>query len=324
MAYLDQLKQETEKLKTQEQAQQRLRAQQEQCFLTEVKPALERLRGYLQELCIHLNYVKPSIFVDFDLQGYGKLERWQQQEYRIVTPEQVKAEYQSYDRTKRAQREFSETNYNFSLRCQCLGRYKIRLEKHKVREMKWQREYFLKHRLPVSYQEEKDDKYNVISTVFVMEPLIPIEFEFKGKLATSNVELTVSNFPSISEKVYILSPAEITEKWLDELAKYLTRQPNQLELREPELFKKRALPPPTRDFLQFEVWLQQAQRELAEPLEMEPTKGSHQTEEIEQFDEWLQQQEAHLAKAAQTQVTTVDFKSSWSGLWKKISQFKRV
>ncbi|OQW91676.1 MAG: hypothetical protein BWK78_03915 [Thiotrichaceae bacterium IS1] len=67
MAYLDQLKQETEKLKAQEQAQQLLRTQQEQCFLTEVKPALERLRGYLQELCIHLNYVKPSIFVDFDL-----------------------------------------------------------------------------------------------------------------------------------------------------------------------------------------------------------------------------------------------------------------
>lgn len=300
MNYLDQLKQEAEQRKAQEQADQQLRKQQEERFSAEVKPALECLRSYLHELTQQLNYLKPDAPVVYEIQDYGKLELLQQQDYRVLTHEQNDAQYKSYDNPSRNRKEFSADRYNFFWRCQCVGRYKIRIEKRKVREMNLQKEYLLKYRFKYTCTEETNQHHQFIKAIFIVEPLIPVEFNFTGDLVTCAIDLTVNNFPELGEKVYTLSPPEVNDAFLDNLAKYLTRQPNSLSLREKERWKRYPLSPKEKDLLQFELWLHHTQRELGEPqpLSLESPK-LNDSKDFEQFEEWLRHQETQLAQVPQ-------------------------
>lgn len=299
MNYLDQLKQAAEQRKTQEQADLQLRRQQEERFQAEVKPALERLHNYLHDLTQQLNYLKPNTPVAYEIKDYGKLELLQQQDYRVLTHEQNEAQYKSYDNPARSRKEFSADRYNFFLRCHCVGPYKIRLERRKPREVVGQKEYLLKHSLKFTCTEETDARHRLIKAIFIVEPLIPVEFKFTGNLATCSIDLTVTNFLELGEKVYVLSPPAVNDAFLDELAKYITRQPNTLSLPEKERWKKNPLSSTKKDLLQFEVWLQNTKRELGDLPGSESTMANH-TSDHDEFEEWLRHQEAQLANARES------------------------
>ena len=68
--------------------------------------------------------------------------------------------------------------------------------------------------------------------IFLLEPIIHIEFEFVGNFETGVIDLTVTNFTELGKKFYTLQPEEIDEVFFEEFMRYLTRQPNHLVLRE--------------------------------------------------------------------------------------------
>ncbi len=297
MNYLERLKQEAKTRQEQEIKIQQQLEQQRQRFQIEVKPSLEQLQTYLQELSQQLNYLKPNNLVNYKVQGVGNLQNLQQQNYRIATYKELQAlkerSYSIYSQ------DLPEIASNFCLRCECVGQYKIRIEKKKELEINLQKEYLLQHGIRFTCDEYKDDKYNVVKVRFLIEPIISIEFEFVGDLETNAIDLKITNFNELGEKVYSLSPQEVNHSFLDELAKYITRQPNHLVLQDKQRQKITPLSAQQKDSLEFEVWLQKMQRKYGESISTAATKsGQDKLEDFEEFNEWLRLQDAQLHNIA--------------------------
>jgi len=89
----------------------------------------------------------------------------------------------------------------------------------------------------------KFNNSEAIKTIFLFEPKIIVEFQFTGQFKSSTINLIVTNFAELGKKVvYSLQPKEINETFLDELAKYITRQPHHLNLRQKNPSPKRSAP----------------------------------------------------------------------------------
>jgi hypothetical protein len=71
----------------------------------------------------------------------------------------------------------------------------------------------------------------VLKTLFLVEPVIPMEFRFTNDLENSVIDLSITNFTELGQKVYLIKPEEVTSAFVDELAKYLNRQPSKLALK---------------------------------------------------------------------------------------------
>jgi len=134
-------------------------------------------------------------------------------------------------------------------------------------------------------------------------PVIYVSLEFVADFETSTIDLTVRNFTDFEEKTYTLVPDEINDCFLDELAKYITRQPNLMVLREKNpLAHRRSKTLRTKASSKSLV-----------------TKTDSTTEDCNEFEQWLRTQEQHLATAKKPPTT----KSKSKGLFqliKKIGQ----
>ena len=307
MSFLEQLKNEAQARQAQERdaqlEQQQQQAQRQELFLTQVKPSLERLRHYLRELVEQLNYLKPETRVCYQIKGYGEVGDFQQQDYRIIRLDELKAINGQFPRRWEQKSDLTHTDSDFVLRFRSQTPYKIRFRKRKQREMVLQKNYLIKHKIPFSCEEETDADFKFESALFVIEPVIYVFMEFVGDFETSTIDLTVRNFTDFEEKTYTLVPDEINDCLLDELAKYITRQPNLMVLRE-----KNPLAHQRRKTLRTKA----SSKSLV-------TKTDSTTEDCNEFEQWLRTQEQHLAAAKKPPTT----KSKSKGLFqliKKIGQ----
>lgn len=321
MSYLDQLRQESARRKAQEQEALQKREYQKQRLKTEVKPALEKLHLYLRELVQHLNYVKPTINMSYEIKGYGKLEG-KQQDYVVLTYEERQARFKNYSRTEEEQERAFLVSHNFFLNCKVVFPHKIRIEKRHPVEMEKQQAFFVSHHLQFDCTEENDRYGHFIRAIFIMEAMIPISFEFIGNLETGLIDLNVTNFLGTERKTYTLRPQEITHQFLDEFSKYLTRQPHQLMLGERQRRNKTyTLSPQQRDQLEFEVWLQKTQRELGEVILEESPRQETSLKHLEEFDEWLRRQETEMVTPiAPPQNSKLDVLRFFKGMGKKLKK----
>ena len=233
MSYLEQLKKESQERHKQELAKKRQaqnqKIQRTKAFQTKVKPALEQLHRALRELSEHVNYLKPDTKATYEIQGYGEIGDFQQQDYRVALLDNISGT--SISKTNSG--EFNDTRSNFILRFFCETEYKYRLIKNTVSAANLQRKFFTQNQIVFDYKEEGDEELGFKRAIFLFKPKIQVVFEFRGNFETSSIDLTVANFEELGKKkVYTLQPDEINQSFLDELAKYILREPNQLVLRE--------------------------------------------------------------------------------------------
>ncbi len=245
MSYLEQLKKASEERQEQDKANelqaQQLRGQRKKIFRTQIKPTLERMREFLRELTDQLNYLKPDTQVSYEIKGYGEIADFQQQNYRVALFDNVYAK-KSHHSLKNS--DFIDTSSDFLLRCICQTPYKYRLKIHNLSDANSQRKYFAKHHISFIDTEESDPDSEAIKTIFLFEPSIIVEFQFTGQFKSSTIDLMVTNFAELGKKVvYSLQPKEINETFLDELAKYITRLPHHLNLRQKNPSQKRSASP---------------------------------------------------------------------------------
>jgi len=232
MSYLEQLKKESqerhkqETLKTQKAQNQKI--QRTKSFQTKVKPALEQLQRALRELTEHVNYLKPDTKATYEIKGYGEIDDFQQQDYRVALLDNI-----SGTSISKANTDDNDTCSNFILRCFCETEYKYRLIKDTIAAANLQRKFFTHNQIAFDYKEEADEQQRFTRAVFLFKPKIQVLFEFVGNFETSSIDLTVTNFEELgNKKVYTLQPDEINKSFLDNLATYILREAHQLVLRE--------------------------------------------------------------------------------------------
>jgi len=262
MSYLAQLKKVSEERQEQDKANQlqaqQQREQRKKLFRTQVKPTLERMREFLRELTDQLNYLKPDTPVSYDIKAYGEITDFKQQNYRVALFDNI------YGSTKKSHHslknsDFIDTSSDFLLRCICETPYKYRLKKHNLSDANLQRKYFAKYHISFIDTEESDPNSEAIKTIFLFEPKIIVEFKLTGQFKSSTIDLIVTNFAELGKKVvYSLQPKEINETFLDELAKYITRQPHHLNLRQKNPSPNRNASPPQKEDVQSGVRTQKA------------------------------------------------------------------
>jgi hypothetical protein len=96
-----------------------------------------------------------------------------------------------------------------------------------------QTKFFTQNGIVFDYKEEADEEQSFKRAIFLFKPKIQVLFEFIGNFEASNIALTVTNFKELGSKnVYTLQPDEVDQVFLDELAKYILREPNKLVLHE--------------------------------------------------------------------------------------------
>ncbi len=314
MSYLEQLKKEAQARQKQEHAEalenKQQQAQREQRFRRQVKPALERLRSYLCEMIEQLNYLKPNTKASYQLTGYDKwIEDFKQQKYRVILLDELEAIKNTFNIYPHmtAKRNDIDTRSNFVLRCQCQAPYKLRLKMYKKREAALQQAYFLKHNIRFTYEEEMDANIHFAAALFIVELVIFVEFEFVGCFETSTIDLTVTNFNELGKRFYTLQPKEINHQWLDELAKYILREPNHLQLRE-----KTSGMTPTKHRPKSSA--QEASKAPRQKRVVAAQQSSSITADVDEFDEWIRSQEQQLA--ATTEKAT-EKKKGFLGIFKK-------
>jgi hypothetical protein len=259
MNYLEKLKKEAEEKQREEQITSQREAQQERIFHAHVKPSLQRLHRYLYDLIQHLKYLKPNILVSYTISGYGEVDNFRQTDYRI--------HYLG-----------KEEQGDFVVRCTYTGPFKLRFEKRREQEAKEQKKYLKKQGLKFHYTEIPDSRYRFAKALFEIEPVIHADFLFEGDIKTNCINLTVKNFNALEQSHYIIKPEEVNESLLDNLAKYLVREPNNLVLQEryylpTEYRKKLEQVKKEKDQVEFEEWLDIMNESLEEELRNKKKKG---------------------------------------------------
>lgn len=295
MSYLDQLRQTVEQHKREEIQKQQQLEQQRQKFYTEVTPVLNQIHDYFAEIIQYLNYIDPDNVINYPLKGYGSLEDLSQKNYRLVTYRDIKAlKQKNYASQVDAEDEFLTQSGGFFLRCECVGRHKIHLEKRKHLEMNLQREYFFKHNIEFNCEEQTDSRHKFLRAVFTVKPIIRVEFAFLSNLDDCSIDLVVTNFKQLGEQVYTLTPQAVDTAFLDQLAQYITHQPTDLVLAQKNQRKKTPLSAKQKDTLEFDLWLQQQRREQGSDIPAVTPKTPVNEKDFDEFNHWLQHQESQL------------------------------
>ena len=233
MSYLEQLKKESQERHKQEKAKlqqaQSQKIQRKKYFETKVKPGLKELQRALRELTEHLNYLKPDTRATYQIEGYGEIDDFKQQDYRVAVLDDISGTSTS----KAKSGDLNDTRGNFILRCFCETEYKYRLIKDTQAAANLQRKFFTHNDIVFDYNEEGDEEQGFKRAIFLFQPKIHVLLQFVGNFETSSIDLTTTNFDELgSQRVYTIQPDEINQSFLDELAKYILREPNKLVLRE--------------------------------------------------------------------------------------------
>jgi len=228
MSYLDALRQASEQQKAAEIEESARLEKLQARFQQEVKPALEKLYAGLNELVQHLNYLKTTTPVEYRIKGCSHVVELAQQNYILTVFRDLQLLNQRNYKNKPAE---LTKDADFSLCFKAIGQKSIRFEKVQALETQLQRDYLEEFNLEFKLKETLDQQGNVLKTLFLVEPVIPMEFRFTNDLENSVIDLSITNFTELGQKVYLIKPEEVTSAFVDELAKYLNRQPSKLALK---------------------------------------------------------------------------------------------
>lgn len=295
MSYLDALRQASEQQKAAEIAESTRLKQLHARFQQEVKPALEKLYSSIKELVQHLNYLKTTTLVEYRILGCEQAVELLQQEYVLTIFRDLQLLTQRNYKNKPS--DVTQDN-DFSLCFKAIGHKAIRIEKTQALETKLQRDYLEESNFDFRVRESLDPLGNVIKTLFLIEPMIPMEFRFTNDLENSVIDLTVTNFNELGQKVYVIKPEEVTSAFVDELAKYLSRQPNKLALKlKPISYGK--LPPRVKKTAPANTSATVKTAAVAAPKSAKKPE-----QDLEEFQQWLSTQTQKIASEQETKSTT--------------------
>ena len=205
MGVLDDLRKQSAKQRESEDANRQREQEREEFYVQEIRPRLEQVYTYLNELAEQLNYVKPDLKFTYTLPGGVKLESLKQDEYGI--------EADSRDNMKKI---------TFKCYCHTDGEVIFRVEGKKT--MDKLNEFMHQCRLRYKTSQIKDEKQNVIEAEITIENVVPIIFQFVADIENGNIILWIRNFEKLGIRKIMLLPRQANEGMLDDLGKYIVRE----------------------------------------------------------------------------------------------------
>jgi hypothetical protein len=210
MGVLDELKRQAESQKQQHQAQEQDEAQK----LEAMHGALSAASRYFNELAASLNVIKPEVARNFVIHGNACLQRLMQGDY-FVRERKKTIDSKDY---------FDYVTLHFH----AAGKDVLKLETYADHATDRLRNYLQAYGLRFEAQAFRNDRGVTLNTVVSVLPDVPATVTAMADWANGAIRLKLRNVEAIGDAEYCYDPAEVDRKLLDELAKLILGQPNEL------------------------------------------------------------------------------------------------
>ena len=167
-----------------------------------VLPRLGALRRYFCEFEAHLQVVAPEIRSRYAVPGLGTLDALQQEGYRVVDlpPE-------------------GPAGFRFRFDCARAGHLRAKVS---AQTLAVQRERLAAHGLRFRIADQ-----GRAGGVLVVHARVPVELCFHADLDRGVIALRVTNLEALGSVRYTLAPERIDSSLMDELARWVLREPNE-------------------------------------------------------------------------------------------------
>ena len=209
MGVLDELKREAAAIEAEKAREKTSRAKLHARARERVVPRMRAAYTYFNELKQHLLVVKRQIQASYDIRDVGLVDGLQQGQYGVATenPEQLD---------------------KFSIRCVCAKSGILQVNHSDVASVAAYRDYLRSNGLQAKVRDAT--KGGKGGAVFMVQPTVPVVIEFSADYERAVIILRIRNLNRIGVSRHTLTPEQVDEKLLDEIAKAILRQPNRFDI----------------------------------------------------------------------------------------------
>lgn len=212
MGLLDELKKQAETLRREAEAKERAARERAQAIRAQAAPALARIHGFLKELVEQLAVLRPQILVDYTVPGLGTLPGLRQEGYELAVGgdpmDSVVLRY-VLDSGRRYEQELRG-----------VGSLEAWLETAK------------RQGLQVHSARITDPSASGVRAKVAVDGMVPVVLRFRLDVEAGGIVLVVRNHEELVDRRHLIRPGEVDELFLDELGKYVLRQPNRFLVQE--------------------------------------------------------------------------------------------
>ena len=171
-----------------------------------LQPQLQKLHDFLSDLAEQLNVVDPYVGHDYDVLGYASLSELRQTRYL------ARAEMDGELITK--------VVFEFA----CKGESPVQFFVDTKEECNTAKDRLLAHGLHIRWKDYADWRY-----VFMVQPDVPVAFEFEPHSSEFAIKLKGKNFQRLGVTTYSFEPEKLTDALLEEFGKRIVNQPNSFD-----------------------------------------------------------------------------------------------
>jgi hypothetical protein len=206
MGVLDDLKQQAAALQEAEAERARLAQARANAVLAIALPAVFRIHLHLRDLAEQLRVLEPDTRVTLDIPGLGPVPGFRQERMEVL------AEGHPPDRVVA----------RFLLRYERRGQFEVKgvgaidswLDTARARG------------LNVKLTRLLDPLGSVERGLVTIEDTVPASLSITIERDTGALSLVIRNFEELTERRHLVRPEDVNTRWLDELSKFILRQPN--------------------------------------------------------------------------------------------------
>ena len=212
MGLLDDLEQEAQRRKATLDEAERLKAEREGVYKTQLEPGMQKLYEYLSKLTTNLGFLKPKIAVRHELPGYGTVVAYYEHEYdlRINTQSPTSKEI--------------TLNFHAAIASdEC-----PLVEVQGAPKIKATIAIFQKYRLGNTGEVKKDENGEVASATFRPRGKLPLNTVLAADADSGQVRVSFTNFDSLGVQAKTFAPAQFNEQLFDEIGRFLARDQSSL------------------------------------------------------------------------------------------------
>ncbi len=205
MGILDELKKEAENKKAKEDQQELVREERERYMREILDPAMRGLFTFCHDLAKHLNYVNPDIDAHYRIPGVRNVQDFKQGEYFVE--------------------DYHEGT--FTIRFVCSNNQKYRIQTSTDADLDRIKDFLWRRGLRYQAREYFDSSYNKAGEFYV-EGRVQVDMQFSARQDAQAIELKLSNYGDFETQTLSIDPADVDERFHDELGRFVMRQPNRL------------------------------------------------------------------------------------------------
>lgn len=209
MGLLDDLKNQAEGLRAREQQDEGLSGEKTDYYNNEIHPRMLEIYGFLNEMVKNLNFIKPETIAKYPILPGGQKHPFRQGDYKVT----IDSNQQIKDIKLAFKAELDEP---LSLR--------VKGED----DIKKQIDVLAGYRILSDRKDFKDNNYKLTHSDFSIQGPVVITVRFVGDVATSSLQLHLSNFESPGLVKRNLDPKNINQDFLDKLGRYILREDDKL------------------------------------------------------------------------------------------------